>query len=343
MVLYIGDKVFQSSNDEDLERFHEEVISNNPGPNLTELEEIKITESGELLFVHRNEMAVAKYTPEDIDETIPQYIGTSETIAQIVVILTTSRGFSIGHFDRHEGQVVRNFFDVSMATLSRRKGKESGSVDVHMFGGFINTNSVEIIHSLLTHMITSERQFRLRTYFCLNLNDQMINETTHAPIIRSVVFNLKTHVLHPALIDVKAWGPLVVLRNAALFAISEVPHLNSILDPLCHRLTFKPFLIHWEVMFELTTLLCGKRSELMEYSDTPEQESVIFYDLLRRTCVLVQFLLASGVDFFEEHDLEFEFDSTSRRWVPHNRQTEAANEHILTSFSNVEPCFPVNN
>lgn len=336
MVLFVGGKKFHFLGEKDCEHNSEKSIhkglascSTGPNNNLRELEEVQISSSGEILYVHKNEMAVAKCTSADIDDTLPRYAGTSEMTFQLLVILTTSRGFSIGHLDRSDHDLIKNFFDASLATLSKKNGNEC--IDVHMVGGFNDDRglSEELTRRIIGHLMGSNLTFLLKTYFCLDMNDQVIGDKIHAPIHRAMVLDIKTRSVKPAFIAPAAWGPLLVLRNASLYALSETPHMSNILDPLSHRLCFKPFMIHWKKMVELAQLASRAKAKLAQYSKTPQQESDHFYNLLRRTSGLVGYMLVSGNDFFEGRNLELSLDVTKKQWIPLNPQTESAKKHQL--------------
>nr|CDS27517.1 protein N terminal asparagine [Hymenolepis microstoma] len=336
MVLFVGGKQFHFSGKNDSESNFEKVIykelaSHNTEPknNLGDLEEVQISSSGEILYVHRNEMAVAKCNSGDVEDTLPRYAGTSEMTFQLIVILTTPRGFSIGHFDRSDHEWIKDFFKSSLATLSKRNGDEC--IDVHMVGGFNDDMglSEELTRRILSHLMGSNLTFLLKTYFCLDMNDQVIGDKIHTPVHRAVVLDIKSHSVKPASIAPSAWGPLLVLRNASLYAFPKVPRMNNILDPLSHRLCFKPFMIHWKKMIELSQLASKPETELTQYSKTSLQESDHFYNLLRRTSGLVGYMLVSGNDFFEGRNLELSLDATRKQWIPLNPQTESAMRHQL--------------
>ncbi|VDN99589.1 unnamed protein product [Rodentolepis nana] len=336
MVLFVGGKEFHFSSKNDIGSDVEKVIykelasrSSVPNNNLGGLEEVQISSSGEILYVHRNEMAVAKCNSSDVDDTLPRYAGTSEMTFQLLIILTTSRGFSIGHFDQSDHERIKDFFNYSLATLNRRNGDEC--IDVHMVGGFNDDVGIseELTVRILSHLIGSNLTFLLKTYFCLDMNDQLIDNKIHAPIHRAVVLDIKSHSVKPASIAPSARGPLLVLRNASLYALPRVPRMSNILDPLSHRLCFKPFMMHWKKMIELSQLASKPEAELAQYSKTPLQESDHFYNLLRRTSGLVGYMLVSGNDFFEGRDLELSLDVTRKQWIPMNPQTESAMRHQL--------------
>ncbi|KAM3185872.1 hypothetical protein ACTXT7_005496 [Hymenolepis weldensis] len=334
MVLFVGGKKFHFLGEKDCENNSEKSIhkglascSTGPNINLGELEEVQISSSGEILYVHKNEMAVAKCTSADIDNTLPRYAGTSEMTFQLLVILTTSRGFSIGHLDRTDHDVIEGFFDASLTTLSKKN--EDECIDVHIVGGFNDDRglSEELTRRIIGLLMGSNLTFLLKTYFCLDMNDQVIGDKIHAPIHRAMVLDIKTRSVKPASIAPVAWGPLLVLRNASLFALSETPRMSNILDPLSHRLCFKPFMIHWKKMVELAQLASKAKAKLEQYSKTPQQESDHFYNLLRRTSGLVGYMLVSGNDFFEGRNLELSLDVTKKQWTPLNPQTESAKRH----------------
>ena len=244
-------------------------------------------------------------------------------------------GFVFGHLDGGgEGQLTKDFFDVAQKFFDSHLTLDE-IPEVHIVGGFLDSKgfSKDLSLQIITQLLISKRTFRLRTLCCYTLNDYLTvksGDQLHMPIIRAVVFDIRTGTLLPASIQPEADGPLSVLRSFYTYSRSAKSHMNNILDPISHSIILKPFTIGEKTQKALMCLRYLSDEQLKQFSTTPEQETDHFYKRLRLTGHLFANLKKDGVDLFAQGSLEFIYKDNLKQWCPANEQTEDAVKYSLT-------------
>ncbi|KAL5109464.1 Integrator complex subunit 6 [Taenia crassiceps] len=253
-----------------------------------------------------------------IDPSLPRYVGTSEMTSCHAVFVTSPTGYALGHLDGGgRGRLTKEFFG-AVADFFDSTSKSDEALDVH-----------------IVELLVSKRVFKLRTLNSYLLNDCIVSVSgaqLHMPAIRAVVFDTYGAALFPASIQPEARGPLSVLRSSYVYSTSARSHMHNILDPISHRLIIRPFVIDENTLKTLESVQHYSHEQLQNFSTTPKQETDHFYEMLKRTSLLLTTLKKEKIDIFAGGNLEFVFDAGAQQWCPVNPRTEEANRNQLTRF-----------
>lgn len=108
--------------------------------------------------------------------------------------------------------------------------------------------------------------------------------------------------------------------------------MHNILDPISHHLIIRPFVIDEDTLETLRCVEYYSHEQLQNFSTTPKQETDHFYEMLKRTSLLLTTLKKEKIDVFAGENLEFVFDASAQRWCPVNPRAEEADRNPLACF-----------
>ena len=240
----------------------------------------KELDGDKFLYVNQREWAVV--TPDD---SCVQVMGTDDatTCHMLVIRHSTSGVTGLVHLDGcNSGQAIT---DVITEIEKMSKGKPAGTLECHIFGGFIDerSSSVQLSLEILEVLIKLEQDLHLKTFVVTSFNDEVKNGV-HFPIVYGIGVNVATGEIFNAASKDKS--PDLAIRSASHFTGNK--DVQKIYDGNTKQITIAPFTWTLDDAEHLSKFLDLPDTFIRRYlSTSPAQEPPHFEEQVKATLKVI--------------------------------------------------------